>query len=85
MNKSELGEIKKQYGITTCGVKRIAGCYIDAEKNIISKFNETFLNKPEEEQFKYLEILRRDFPEALEKIFGQWTCPALTISEGLQL
>lgn len=59
MNKHEIKEIKKQYGIKICGVRRIAGCYIDADKNIISKFNETFLSKPEEEQFKYLDIFKK--------------------------
>ena len=40
MIKSELGEIKKLYTPKNCSVTRIAGCYVDAEKNkaILSEY-----------------------------------------------
>ena len=67
MNKSEIMEIKKLYGIKNCSVTRIAGCYIDAEKNIIAKFNESFLTRPEEEIFKYLEIFKKGLSGGIGK------------------
>ena len=59
MVKPELNEIKKLYTPRKCSINRICGCYVDGEKNIKTTFNETFLNLPEEEMFKYFEILRK--------------------------
>lgn len=59
MNKLEISEIKKQYGIKTCNVSRIAGCYVNGEKEIKATFNKNFLSLPEEEIFKYLEIFKK--------------------------
>ena len=59
MNKFEVAEIKKLYGIKTCAIQRMAVGYIDAEKNLKCMWKESFLNLPEEEIFKYLEILKK--------------------------
>ena len=59
MNKLEVTEIKKLYGIKTCAIQRMAVGYIDAEKNLKCMWKESFLNLPEEEIFKYLEILKK--------------------------
>lgn len=59
MNKLEVAEIKKLYGIKACAIQRMAVGYIDAEKNLKCMWKESFLNLPEEEIFKYLEILKK--------------------------
>ena len=59
MIKSELGELKKLYTQKNCSVTRIAGCYVDGDKNKKSVFARAFLGIPEEEMFKYFEILRK--------------------------
>lgn len=59
MIKKEISEIKKLYGIEECTVDQIAGCYINADKEIISAFSEHFLNKEENEIFKYLDIFKQ--------------------------
>lgn len=59
MVRKEIQEMRALYAPQDCGILRICGCYVDGEKNKISQFNETFLNLPEEERFKYLEIFKK--------------------------
>lgn len=60
MIKKEINEIKSLYDtIQDCGILRLAGCYVNGNKDKVKTFNSTFLNLPEEEMYKYLEIFRR--------------------------
>ncbi len=60
MIKKEINEIKALYDtISDCGIQRLAGCYVNGEKKKVQTFSETFLNLPEEELHKYLEIFRK--------------------------
>lgn len=59
MNKREISEIKRQFSPSQCSITRICGCYVDGEKNIKAEMREAFLSLPEEDMFKYFEILRK--------------------------
>ena len=61
MNKREIAEIKKinKFSSDGCTIERMCVCYVDAEKNIILKDRDAFFSLPEDEIFKYLEILRK--------------------------
>lgn len=59
MRKPEITEIKRLFGKDSNVVTRIAGCYVDAEKNIKLQFREAFYSLPEEDAFKYEEIFRK--------------------------
>ncbi len=59
MIKAELGEIKKLYTQKKCSIQRITGCLVDGDKNKQATFARSFLGIPEEEMFKYFEILRK--------------------------
>lgn len=59
METKNFNEIKKQLKITNCGISKVRGCYVDSNKNKVSYINENFLNLPEEEQYKYLEIFKK--------------------------
>lgn len=59
MIKSEITEIKKQFSHQNCTITKICGCYVDGEKEIKTKLSESFLCLPEEETFKYFEILKK--------------------------
>lgn len=67
MNKKEIMEIKKLYGVKNCAIQRLAVGYIDGEKNLKCMWEETFLNLPEEEIFKYLEILKKGLSGTIGK------------------
>ena len=61
MNKREIAEIKKinKFSSDGCTIGRMCVCYVDAEKNIILKDRDAFFSLPEDEIFKYWEILRK--------------------------
>lgn len=83
MTKQEVSEIKRLLAIKNCSITRICGCYVDGEKNKKTELKQAFLALPEEEMFKYFEILRKalsgtlgknllnlDFPLASEETGG---------------
>ena len=59
MNKKDVMELKKRFKKESCSIDRLAGCYVDANKNKAIKFNESFLNMDDEEFYKYLEIAKK--------------------------
>lgn len=59
MNKKEVLEIRKQFTPERCAISRIAGCYVDGEKNIRLMMKEPFGKIPEEESLKYMEIFKK--------------------------
>ena len=67
MIKQEINEIKRLFTPNSCSITRICGCYVDGEKNKKTEFKEAFLSLPEEEIFKYFELLRK----ALSGSFGK--------------
>lgn len=67
MTKQEISEIKKLFTQNNCSITRICGCYVDGEKNKKTELKQAFLALPEEEMFKYFEILRKNLSGTLGK------------------
>lgn len=67
MTKKEISEIKKLLTQKNCSITRICGCYVDGEKNKKTELKQAFLALPEEEMFKYFEILRKTLSGTLGK------------------
>lgn len=67
MNKKEVLEIKKQFKPDNCAITKICTCYVDHERNKIAESVNSFLTLPEEEQFKYFDILKNTLSGTLEK------------------
>lgn len=59
MNKKDVLELKKRYKKESCTIRRMAGCYVDANRHKVLKLNEDFLNMKEEEFFKFMEIAKK--------------------------
>ena len=59
MNKRDVAELKKRFKKESCTISRMAGCYVDANKEKVLRLNETFLNLGEEEFYKFLEIAKK--------------------------
>lgn len=59
MNKKDILELKRRFKKEACTFTRLCGCYVDADRNKITTFGETFLNLEEEEFYKYLEIAKK--------------------------
>lgn len=67
MIKKEISEIKRQFTPANCSISRICGCYVDGEKNKKATFKEAFLSLPEDDMFKYFELLRKNLSGTLGK------------------
>lgn len=67
MNKKEIAEIKKCFTPANCAITRMCGCYVDAEKNIITQSKEAFLSIEEEQVHKYFKIFRSTLSGSLGK------------------
>ncbi len=65
MTKRDISELKKLLTPKNCSITRICGCYVDGEKNKKAELKQAFLALPEEEMFKYFEILRKVLSGAL--------------------
>lgn len=59
MNKKDILELKRRFKKDACTFTRLCGCYVDADRNKITTFGETFLNLEDEEFYKYLEIAKK--------------------------
>lgn len=59
MNNKEILEIKKQFTPANCCFTKIATCYVNGEKEIVSQNIEAFMSLPEEDAFKYFEIFKK--------------------------
>lgn len=58
MNNSERNELRKRFK-KDCSISRLALCYVNSEKKKIVVQHEAFLQLPEEDLFKYLDIAKK--------------------------
>lgn len=82
MTKQEISEIKKLLTPKNCSITRICGCYVDGEKNKKTELRQAFLALPEEEMFKYFEILRKALSGTIGKNLLTLEFPLKSEKEG---
>ncbi len=59
MQRKDLLELKKRLKKDECTFTRMTGCYVNSQKEKVVTLNEVFLNLPDEEYYKYLEIAKK--------------------------
>ena len=59
MTKKDVLEIRHLFAPKECSISKIRGCYVDGDCNKVATINEQFLTMPEEETYKYFEILKK--------------------------
>ncbi len=67
MVQKEIAEIKKILTNTDCCIHKLAGCYIDANKEMHIIPHGKFLVLPEEEQHKYFDLIKKGLSGRLGK------------------
>ena len=82
MNKSEISELKKLYKPETSAISRIAGCYVDGEKNKKTVFREALFSLDEEDVFKYLEILKKALSGSIGRNIANLEFPIASEGDG---
>ena len=65
MNKKDLAEIRRKFKKESATFSRLRGCYVDGNKNKILTFSKNFLNLPDEEFYKYLDIAKKNLSGTL--------------------
>ena len=66
MKKRDALELTRRMKKEACTFTRMCGCYVNPEKEKVLTFGKTFLNLPDEELHKYLEIAKK----TLSGVFG---------------
>ena len=82
MNKKEIAEIRKLLTKDHCQLDRMAGCYVNGEKEKILTMKEAFLSIPEEEMFKYCEILKKTLSGSIGKNLHNMEFPLMEEADG---
>lgn len=82
MINSEILEIRKQFKHENCAITKFSGCYVNGEKEIKTRFIESFLGMPEEETFKYFEIFKKTLSGTIGKNLINLDFPTDTEFEG---
>ncbi len=59
LNKKDISELKRRYKKTEHTFTKLAGCYVNNDKEVVVEFKETFSWLDDEEMFKYLEISKK--------------------------
>ena len=67
MNQKEISELKRRFRLGKNAMGRIYGCYVNAQKEILSYLDEPLDRMPEEEAEKYLNLLKK----ALSGVLGR--------------
>ena len=88
MNKRDIAEIKKRLKIDKTTITRVAGCYVNEQKEKVCTFTKHFLNLDEDEAHKYLDLAAKAFSgtpgnNLLELAFPDSNASSPTPQEGL--
>ena len=59
MNEKEIGEIRRRFRPEKSSITHVRGCYVNANREIISQFDQSIAMMSQEEGEKFLALLRR--------------------------
>ena len=67
MNDKEIGEIRRRVRRDRSNMTAIYGCYVNAQKEIISSFRQSVAMMPENEAEKYFGVMKRTLSGTIGK------------------
>ena len=59
MDKKSINELRRRLKKDSCTFTKVTGCYIDDQKNKVTKFGQPFLGLEDDEYFKYMDIAKK--------------------------
>ena len=65
VSSKDITELRRRITKDNCTFTRMCGCYVNADKEKITKIEETFLNLDDEEFYKYLDIAKAIFSKKI--------------------
>ena len=57
--KKDLLELRRRFTKENCSIQHFCGCYVDSDRNIISRINTKFLTLDDAEYLKWMEIIKK--------------------------
>ncbi|MDD3346976.1 DUF4317 domain-containing protein [Oscillibacter sp.] len=67
MNEKEIAELRRRFRAEKSQITHVCGCYVNENREIISRFDQSLALMSQEESGKLLEILRKTLSGTLEK------------------
>lgn len=67
LSSKDISELRKRMTLKDTNITRLAGIYVSNEKERMTSLNERFLNLPEEEVYKYLDIAKEVLNRKVEE------------------
>ena len=67
LSSKDISELRKRMTLKGTNITRLAGIYVSNEKERMTSLNERFLNLPEEEVYKYLDIAKEVLNRKVEE------------------
>ena len=67
MNEREVAELRRRFRQDRSGISRVRGCYVNENREIVSRFDQSLGVLTQEENEKLLQLLRRTLTGALGK------------------
>ena len=59
ISKRDVLELRRRLTKKSCSFDKLCGCYVNGEKQILLRFNQSFTDLIEDEMFKYLDIAKK--------------------------
>ena len=82
MNRKELNEIRRRLRSDRTNISRIYGCYVNGNKEIISRFDESVGLLSKEEQEKYIGLLKKTLSGAIGRNLQNLSFTTKQVAEG---
>ena len=67
MNEKEVGEIRRRFRPDKSNISHVCGCFINENREIVSRFDQSLAVMPQEESEKILTVLRKSLSGTLGK------------------
>ena len=67
MNEKEIAEIRRRYRQGKTNIAHVVGCYVNEERQIVARFDQSLTLSGQEETDKFLALLRRTLSGTLGK------------------
>ena len=85
MNEKEVAEIRRRFRPDKSNISHVCGCFVNENREIVSRFDQSLAVMPQEESEKILTVLRKSLSGTLGKNLVDLSFSTQQVVEGLSL
>lgn len=82
MNEKEVGELRRRFRSQKSSITHILGCYVDERREIVARFDQSLGLMTEEEQDRFLSLLRKSLSGGIGKNLVDLSFPTQEVVNG---